>query len=225
MLRQTLALLAALGSLFAGPAFAEQLTEPSSELKFEKNPTVEGRRFVCLGTGIRKKVVFKVYAMVFCVDQAAAQAELAKYFEGPGKAHAALQGAQLAAALQEDAAFFRYLIAMPVEKAAEMVFLRNVEATKMKETFTESLTRALGTGEQQRVASFVSLLGTDVKDGDRMSLRTRPSGDIAVGIGSDVKKLSDEKLARAVWEAYFGPSGVSPTLKESVAAGVAALRK
>jgi hypothetical protein len=218
-------LFAAFVALAAAPAGAEQLTEPSSELKFEKYPAIDGKRFVCLGTGIRKRLVFKVYALVFCAEERGFEAELAKYFEGPGKAHAALRGKALAEALEDDPGFYRFLMTAPFDKAAEMVFLRGVGKDTLKETFTDSLTRALGAGEKQRVVAFVNLMESDVKENDRLSLRTGASGAIALGLGDELKQIEDAMIARAVWESYLGPSGVSPALKRSVAAGVAALRR
>jgi hypothetical protein len=208
--------------LSAAPASAEQITEPSSGLKFEKNPTIDGAKYVCLGAGIRKKLVFKVYALVFCVEETAGKAELAKFMEGPGKGLAAKTGDDLAEALAESPGFFRHIIAMPVPKAAEFVFQRNVDAETMKETFTESLVKALGQDEKPRVDAFVAMLDQDIKKGDRLKIRTKPTGEIDVGLG-EMKHRNDEKIARAVWESYFGPNAVSPSLKEAVAKGAALL--
>ncbi len=216
-------LLAASLVLTAAPALAgETIVEPSSEKVFEKTPTIDGKSYICLGAGIRKKVVFKVYAMSFCLEAEAGKAELAKYFDGPGKKHGAKRGQALAEALAEDPDFFKALIDMPVDKAADMIFVRNVGAASMKETFTESLTKSLGAAEKARVDNFVNLLGQDLKDGDKLVLRTKPSGELTVGLG-EPKKLTDPKLARAVWDCYFGVANPSPALREAVAKGAAAL--
>lgn len=223
MRSSNLALIAAL--LFSPfQARAEALVEPSSELSFEKYPTFDGKRFQCLGTGIRKKAIFRVYAIVFCVDEAAFAAQLPKYFEGPGKRHAALRGEELARALGKDPEFFQYLRGAPVDKAIELAFVRNVGAEKMRETFVESLTRALGPGERARIDAFVQMLDRDLKEGDRLALRTTAAGGIHVQLGAP-RALDDSKLAGGIWQAYLGPDSNVPTLKESVARGVAALRQ
>jgi hypothetical protein len=219
----TAVLAASLVVLSTPAAAGEQIVEPSSEKSFEKNPTIDGKPYLCLGVGIRKKVVFKVYAISFCVEAEAGKAELAKYFEGAGKKHAGKKGKELASALAEDPDFFKALLDMPVDKAAEMIFVRNVGAASMKETFTENLTKSLGAGEKARVDSFVNLLGQDLKEGDKLILRTKTTGDMEVGLGTP-QKLNDAKLARAVWDCYFGVANPSPALRESVAAGAAALR-
>jgi len=214
-----LAVLLALSST----ARADQLLEPSSELKFEKAPTVDGKPYLCLGTGIRKKAIFRVYAMVFCVEDAAGRAEIAKWFEGAGKKHAALKGDALAEALAEDGGLFKHLMTMPVARYAELIFVRDVSREKMRDAFVESLTRSLGTSEKARIDRFVGLLERDIKEKEHLKIRTGTGGEIEVALDQP-KALTDEKLAGAVWEAYLGRNSVAPKLKESVARGVAALR-
>lgn len=207
------ALLAVLSSV---PAFGQQLVEPSSELKFEKAPTIDGKPYLCLGTGIRKKALFKVYAIAYCVEDAAGRAALQKQLEGSAKT---------AAQLADDPEFFKKLMAMPVDKAAEIVFVRDVSKEKMKDAFDESLTKALGKGEKARIDNFTSLLDRDLKDGDHLILRTKPDGEIHVGLTGNLKTVKDPLLAGAVWMPYLGPDSVAPALKKSVAEGALAAAK
>lgn len=202
---------------------AETLIEPSSELAFEKTPTLDGKRYQCLGTGIRKKAIFRVYAIAFCVEEAGFAASLPQYFEGPGKKHAQLRGDELARALSKDPGFFQFLRGAPVDKAIELVFVRSVGAEKMRETFVESLTRALGAGERPRIDAFVRMLDRDLKEGDRLALRTTRAGAIQVHLGAP-RVLEDPTLAGGIWQAYLGPDSSVPSLKESIARGTAALR-
>lgn len=199
------------------------MVEPSSELSFDKNPTIDGKRFQCLGAGIRKKAIFRVYAVVFCVDEAAFEAQLPSFFEGPGKKHASLKGEALARALAKDPEFYQYLRNAPVDKAIELVFVRNVAAQKIRETFLDSLTRALGAGERGRVEAFVRLLDRDLKEGDHLVLRTTAAGVIRVQL-KEARAIEDPVLASGIWQAYFGPESAVPTLKESIARGASALR-
>lgn len=213
---KTLAL--ALATLFAAPAFAQQMVEPSSELKFDKAPTIDGKSYLCLGTGIRKKVVVKVYAMVFCIEEAAGRPALAKLLEGNTKK---------ASDLADDAEFFKKLVALPVDKAAEMVFVRDVSKEKMKDAFEESLTKALGKAEKPRVDAFLAAnMDKDLKENDHMILRTKPNGELTVGLAGALKTSTDPVLAPAVWAPYLGPDSVAPSLKKSVAEGaLAAVKK
>ena len=207
------------------PARADQLTEPSSEVKFERAPTVAGKPFLCLGTGIRKKAIFKVYAIAFCVEDVAGRAAIQQWFEGAGRSFAGVQGEKLAEKLADDPDFFRAMMALPVEKYAQLVFVRDVSKEKMRDAFDDSLTKALGKTEKARIDKFVGLLDRDLKDGDKLELITRPDGAIEVGFTGDLKGLTDPILAAALWTPYLGPDSVAPKLKESVAKGVAGMRK
>ncbi|MGC4118930.1 MAG: chalcone isomerase family protein [Myxococcales bacterium] len=216
---KTIALATALfATLAAAPVSAQPLVEPSTDIKFEKAPTIDGKPYLCLGTGLRKKAFFKVYAMVFCVEDAAGRPALAKLLEGNTKS---------AAELADDHEFFKKLMALPVEKAAEMVFVRNVGKEKMKEAFEESLTKALGKGEKARIDAFLAAnMDKDLKEGDHMILRTKPSGELTVGLVGALKTSTDPVLAPAVWSPYLGADSVAPSLKKAVAEGaLAAVKK
>ncbi|HEY3446313.1 MAG TPA: chalcone isomerase family protein [Myxococcales bacterium] len=218
---KTIALAAALlaATLAAAPASAaDQLVEPSTEVKFEKAPTIDGKPYLCLGTGLRKKAFFKVYAIVYCLEEAAGRPALAKLLEGNAKS---------ASDLADDSEFFKKLVALPVDKAAEMVFVRDVGKEKMKDAFEESLTKALGKAEKPRIDAFLTAnMDKDLKSGDHMILRTKPSGEITVGLAGALKTSTDPILAPAVWMPYLGPDSVAPSLKKSVAEGaLAAVKK
>jgi hypothetical protein len=212
------ALLSLCVCLYAASARAEPLVEPSSELKFEKSPTIDGKPYLCLGVGIRKKAIFKVYALAFCVEEAAGRAELQKFLDGAGKGKSADE-------LAEDPAFFKVLIDLPVDKAAQLVFVRDVSKDKMRESFDESLTKALGKAQKSHIDSFLELLDNDLKSGDKLAVQTKPDGSIRVGLNGDLKDRKDPILAPALWQPYLGADSVSGSLKKSVASGVAALRK
>jgi hypothetical protein len=217
--------LTVLSVALALPASAEELTEPSSELKFEKAPTVDGKPFLCLAAGIRKKALFRVYAIVYCVEETAGRAAIQQYFERAGNARAGMPVEKLSKELADDAQFFKELMAMPVEKWAQMVFVRDVSKEKMKNAFEESLTKALGKTEKERIDAFVGLLDRDLKSGDKLVLHTKPTGELEVGLSGAPKSVRDPILASAVWMPYLGPDSVAPSLKEAVAKAVAGMRR
>lgn len=214
-------------ALLAAPSpapAADALVEPSSAQQFERAPVVGGTRFVCLGTGVRKKLLFSIYAIDFCVEAEAGRTELSRYLAGPaGSQHAGKQGEELARSLRDDPEFFRHLMEMPVEKRAELVFLRDVDRGRLGEAFTWVLLRALGEEARPRVEAFVSKIAArDVREGEKLSLRTRPDGQVSASLDEDLG-VRDEKLAGALWKAYLGPESVTPALKDSVAEGAALL--
>lgn len=206
--------------LAAVPALAEPLVEPSSDQRFERSPVLDGKPFLCLGAGIRKKSFWSVYAIDFCVEAAAGRAELARWLSGAGRRHAGKRTEALAQGLGGDPEFFQFMVTMPVEKSADIVFVRDVSREKIREAFTWSLVRALGEAERPRIESFVSLIDRDIKEGERIALRTTPSGEVTLSLGSP-HHIKDEKLSRALWQAYLGPDSVTPALKASVALGTA----
>jgi len=207
-------------------ARAEALVEASSGVSFQRRPTIDGKPYLCLGVGLRKKLVFKGFAISFCVEEIEGKAQLARYFEREGKKHAALAGEALTDALMGDPEFFKAMIALPVAKAAELVFLRDVPVQRFKEGIEESFTRALGPGEKVRIDGFLRLLDRNFKEKDHLVLRTRPNGEITVGLGlaGPLRTMTDPLLATAIWEPYLGADTNVSFLKRAVAAGVAAQR-
>ncbi|MGC4123179.1 MAG: hypothetical protein QM765_53150 [Myxococcales bacterium] len=208
----------------SGARGADPLVEPKSAQQFERDPVVAGTRFVCLGAAVRKKLFFRVYAIDFCVEAEAGRAEVSRYLAGPGGAqHTGKQGEELARSLRDDPEFFRHLMEMPVEKRAELVFLRDIDRGRLGEAFTWSLLQALGEEARPRVEAFVSKLAVrDVREGEKLCLHTRPDGQVSATLDQDLG-VRDEKLATALWRAYLGPDSVTPALKDSVAAGAALL--
>jgi hypothetical protein len=81
-------LAAALGARAEGA----QIVDRATGTKFDEVTRVEGKAYKCLGAGVRKLAVVKVYALAFCVDAAHADALVKSYLEAH---HAALQGEPL----------------------------------------------------------------------------------------------------------------------------------
>ena len=213
-------------ALFAATAArAENLVEPSSEATFEKAPSFAGKSFVCLGTGLRKYAFFKVYAMDVCLDAARARPELDAWFAGPGKRLAGLRGAELARALEKAQDFFDWLAASAVDKRVELVFLRSADADKVRAGFTKNLEKALGPAAAPAIAAFAGAIDRDVHTGDRVVFVTHAAGELVLAWGARTETLRNEKAPWAFWSAYLGQGSVVPSLKESLARGVAELRR
>jgi hypothetical protein len=207
-------------------AHAEAFVEPASGTTFERHPSSDGKAFLCLGAGIRKYLVFNVYAMDFCVEEAKARSELDAYFAGPGARFALLKGQALAKGLADDVGFFEYVATMAVEKRAEMVFLRGSGAATIRNSFTKNLEKALGSSPQTREAirDFVSPVDHDIQSGDRALFLSRPGGELTFSLDSQSKTLKHDRVEATFWESYLGPDSPLPSLKEAVAQGVAGLR-
>jgi hypothetical protein len=206
---------------------AARLTEPASGVSFDRRPSVDGTVFTCLGAGMRQVLVWKVYAIDFCVDEAALPAELDRYFAGPGKAHADQHGQALAAALKDDPGFYRYLASMPATKRAELVFLRSSGPEKVRDSFSKNLEKGMGSDDKAKAAirDFVSIIDRDIHEGDRAAFVTAASRGLSFSWGGSARSLRHDGIETTFWSTYLGPDSPLPALKESVAQGVAALRK
>lgn len=213
-------------SVVSPVARADAFVEPSSGVSFDRRPSSDGKSFLCLGAGIRKYLVWKVYAMDFCVEETNMKSELDRYFAGPGKRYANLRGTTLANALGDDRSFFNYLASTAIEKRAELVFLRGSGADTVRDSFTKNLEKGLGSAEREKVAirDFVSVIDRDVKEGDRARFVTRP-GELSFTWDGNAKTLKHDGVETAFWEGYLGPDSPLPSLKDAVALGVAALRQ
>jgi hypothetical protein len=206
-------------------ADAASLVEPASGSTFDGHPTSAGRSYVCLGAGVRKYLFWQLYAMDFCVEESKARVELEAYLQGKGRRHAGLRGPALAAALREDPVFFEQLASMPLDKRAEMVFLRRGGAETVRGSFRKNLEKSLGTGRREEAAieDFVSPIDRDVSPGDRAEFRTSPGGGVTFALGAREKVLVQPGADVKFWQAYLGPDSPVSSLKDAVARGVADL--
>jgi hypothetical protein len=205
------------------PALAStgSFTEPASGTTFERRPSAGGETFVCLGSGVRRYLVWKLYAMDFCVEEGKVKAELDRYFSGPGRVYANLPSKELAQALADDARFFDFLASMQLDQRAEIVFLHDSDAEKVRDSFAKNLEKGLGSSSKAAIRDFVSGIDHDVKTGDRTQFVTHPVGELTFTSGTSTKTLKHALIARSFWRGYFGPDSPLPSLKESVATGVA----
>jgi hypothetical protein len=188
-------------------ALAEgKLVEPDTEIAFDQTPTMDGVAYKCLGAGLRKKVVFKVYAVAFCVEAS--------------KADAVVSAAAKAASGKVDAdstAFFTALGHADAAKAVDMRFVRDVDKAKIVEAYSETLQKALGADDAEGKAKFLALVDRDVKSGQRMTLSANTEGLITMTINGHAGTVTDPKIAKAIWVSWLGPDSVAPSLKEDIA--------
>jgi hypothetical protein len=202
------------------------LLEPSSGVSFDARPSAGGERYLCVGAGLRKYLFWSLYAIDFCFEESSGEKAIEQYFAGPGRAYAALHGEALADALRGDRTFYEFLASMPVDKRAELVFLRSLGADALRDSFGKNLLKGIGSGAPERAAvhDFVSVIDHDVREGERANLTTHP-GEVALGWGAQSRTLRHASVETSLWRVYLGADSPVPTLKESVASGVASLKK
>ncbi|HXX65364.1 MAG TPA: chalcone isomerase family protein [Bacteroidota bacterium] len=138
------------------------------------------------GTTVRKKFVFKVYAM-------------AHYMQDPPKAS------------KEDA--LKAILADGKAKQITMEFVRDVDPEKIKEAYTDGFKENATAEEwkslQGTVEKFVGYFSREVKENDQLVLRWLPGGIIvATVIGEEKPPITDPLFARVLWTIWFGKNSI-----------------
>lgn len=209
-----LALFALLVSSLPAAASAEKVKDDSTGISFDVRQQVGGVEYTCLGAGVRKIVVFKAYAVTFCLEQSIAEQTVKGYVE---KTYPKLKGEDLADALEDDPKFYEHLALAPGDKLVIMRVVRDVSREKVANAFRDSLAEIL---PKAKVDKLIETIPGDIPDGQSALLYSK--GDtLTIDIGGKGKTLEDADIARKLWWVWLGPSGVSPSLKDSIAARAA----
>lgn len=201
--------LACVAALLAGTAQATEITEPASATRFQTPLTYQGTPYVLVGTGLRKKLFIKVYAMALYVDQNAAKQPFQSLVN---KAKGRPQDSDRAA---DFVAWGRF------GKLAVLHFLRDVDQGKIQEAYRDSLAGALSEQAapelRQGAQAFVALFDKDMREGQDVRIATSDTGQITVEIAG-VKKdgPKNPQLARAIWEIWLGPKPISKELRRDL---------
>ena len=204
-----LALLALLVSL-APAASAQKVKDASTGIAFDVQQQVGGVAYTCLGAGVRKIVVFKAYAVTFCLEQAVAEKTVRGYI---AEKYPNLKGEDLVDALEDDPKFFEHLAGAPGDKLVIMRVVRDVSKEKVANAFRDSLSGLL---PQAKVDKLIETIPGDIPDGQSALLYSK--GDsLTIDIAGKGKTLDDADIAKKLWWVWLGPSGVSPSLKDSIA--------
>jgi len=198
-----------LGSL----ARAEPVSEPATGVAFESTRTVDGRPYALLGTGLRKKVVVKVYAMALYVDETDARRSF------PALA-ARAKGSDHARLTSEDHAQ-QFVLYGSFGKLAVLHFVRDVGKEKIREAFEDGLGEELSdkapADARQAAQAFVALFDQDIKEGEEVVVRTFPDGRIEIQQGS--RKTAgphSPRLARAIWGVWLGAKPISTDMRKTL---------
>jgi hypothetical protein len=195
-----LSLLALPSGLFAQE---KEVVEESTGHKFPTSVVYDGKPYALLGVGVRKKAVFKVYAMALYAEVEGGKALW------PTIMHA--QGVERAAKIAD----------APFPKLAVLVFQRDVDWQKIQEAYKESLEAALSErapAELRHAAQeFVGLFSRDIKEGQEIRIHTDLAGQFVVELAGQ-KKLGPHsvELARAVWAIWLGREPISDSLREGL---------
>ncbi len=194
----------------AAAAPAAELVEPDTGVGFATQVEVGKESFQCLGAGVRKIFLFKVYAVAFCMPAAQAEGVERSYARS---SYPGLVGPALAQKLASDQGFFDALANSPGDKLVEMHMVRTVSRKELADAFHESLSKIL---PPAKVAKLVAAIPADARDGETALIRSRGS-ELTIEIGGQLETIHDAETAQAIWRVWLGPDSVSPTLKRSIA--------
>jgi hypothetical protein len=216
------ALILALTLAAATPASAETVTEPATGESFEVSRTIEGRPFVLLGTGVRKKIGFKVYAMALYVDETEGRRAFpALAMRAGGRDHARLLASDHAQS---------FVVWGQFAKLGVMHFVREVDAEKIRGGFEDGLADELSdktTPEVQKAArDFLALFDRDIKEGQEIRIFSSGDGKLTVEIaGAKKDGPRNPKVVRAVWNVWLGPKTISTDLRRGLVERIDVLGK
>jgi hypothetical protein len=167
---------------------AAEIKDPSTGIAFPSEISIEqgGKAYSLNATGVatRKKLFVSIYSVAHYLQS------------GP------ITADKLAAIFSDDKA-----------KQLTMIWARDVEASKIKEGYKDSFSKALTTAQQQQlkaeVNQFIQLFTKDAKKGDSYILRWFPTGYIDVLINDKVVgSIHNVDFAKGLWSVWFGPKSV-----------------
>jgi hypothetical protein len=204
----------ALGS--AGPAAATgEIKEPSSRVGFPLDRTWGSHQMRCIGTALRKKLGFKVYAACLYVDRKLGKEKLLKLLSS-GRVGDAYQNGKLdVEKLVGQQSFYHWLITSDLPISVDMSFIRDVPLDKIKETYREGISRTLK--DEPLMQRFLSLLDRDLKRFQHVILNLMPSGRVILQYGDKTNPpIASRPLAQALLGIYFGGRPISDEIKRSL---------
>jgi hypothetical protein len=176
------------------PSYA-QVAEPSSGVSFPSQVSVGGANATITGVGVRKKAIFKVYAIASYMD---------------------------ASKINKAADPYTQLLSDGPAKQITMHFVRDVDAAKIREAFEESLKSNIpnyASSPAKKNADAFLAAQVDMKTNEEIILRWTQGGKLEViAKGQSKATFTDPVLARGVWSIWLGASPISGDIKTGLVA-------
>lgn len=202
------AVMAGLG-LMASTAVAE-LKEPETGTTFEDSLTVEGTTYQCLGTGVRKILWIKAYALTYCLADDSVAPVVDDWVR---KTHAGQSGKALSEALRKDATFYARLARQPGNRLVVMKMTRDVSRSQLASSFEDSLSDVL---PADSVKKLVDSIPGDAKKGETVRIWSQ-GATVTLDIAGKKKTLDDAAIAQGLWDVWLSGKSVTPSLRASLA--------
>ncbi|XP_030461058.1 fatty-acid-binding protein 3, chloroplastic isoform X2 [Syzygium oleosum] len=218
---------AAIAAAASSPSGSESnAEEPVTGVKFQTPLTLPGclTSLSLVGTGYREKVFaiigVKVYAAGLYVNPSISS----KLNAWKGKS---------AADILEDRSLFNSILQAPLEKSLQIVLVRDVDGKTFWDALDDAISpriKSLTPVDQSALSTFRNIFqGRSLKKGTFIFLTWLDSSKMLVSVSSDGlpsgadATIESENVTFALFDVFLGDASVSPSLKASVANGLAAI--
>lgn len=196
--------------LLAPATGSAQLREPDTGTTFDRTVDIGGETFECLGTGVRKVMWIKAYAVAFCMGERSVAPVVDDWVK---KTHGDLSGQALVTALEKDGRFYERLARQPADRLVVMKMTRDVSRDKLASSFRGSLKDVM---PAESVNKLIDAIPGDAKKGDVVHISTKGQ-TVTLDIGGQKKVFEDEHIAHGLWNVWLSGKSVTPSLRTSLA--------
>ncbi|KAK3011381.1 hypothetical protein RJ639_012451 [Escallonia herrerae] len=207
---------------------AEYTEEPSTKVKFQTSLSLPGcsSALSLLGTGYREKVFAIIGVKVYAAGLYVNQAILSKLDAGKGRS---------ATEIQEDSHLFDSIFQAPLEKSLDIVLVRDVDGKTFWDALDDAVSPRIKSPtpvDKSALSTFRSIFqGRPLKKGTSIFLTWLDPTKMLVSVSADGMPsgvdatIESTNVTWALYDVFFGGDPVSPSLKASVANGLATVLK
>ena len=186
------------------------IVEKATGTKFDQLTQYESKTYRCLGTGVRKLALLKIYALAFCVDTEHADTLVRDYVKAH---HAGLEGKPLFDALRSDAQFFDTLARNGHSRLVTLKMQRDVSRNQLANTIRRSLTPLVPKAKLDELDAAIT---RGAKKGQVVTI-SAVGPKLTVDVAGKVRVVEDAEVARNLFIVWLGPDSVTPSLREDIA--------
>lgn len=208
---------------------ADYTEELTTKVKFQTSLSLPGcsSSLSLLGTGCREKVFAIIGVKVYAAGLYADRAILCKLDAWKGKS---------AAQIQDDLSLFKSIFEVPLEKSLQIVLVRDVDGKTFWDALDEAISpriKAPSPVDESALSTFRGIFqGRSLNKGTFIFLTWPEPSKMLVAVSSDglpttstYATVESPNVASALFDVFFGDTPVSPSLKTSVASGLATALK
>jgi hypothetical protein len=195
-----------------------KVKEDSTGLAFDKavkfSTDLGAPEMICSGTGVRKKVIIKVYGAAIYIEPVEAKKALGKYI--PKQMPEDMD--DFIEELCDNNQFWGDFIGGEFHKIIIMRFVRDVGSESIVGAYKDAFKEYLKDNSEETkkaVTTFLGFFNEEIKDGQDMTLRFSPDGTIFVDYAGKVRgSVKNANIAKALLTNWFGDDPVSSDIKE-----------